>query len=174
MTTQADRSGQRIAARKTPTSSELAAWRQYIEAADEMKRAVSAATQGSSGVSSGDYSVLLALSEAEGHRLRSSALADVVGWERSRLSHHLGRMEKRGLVARERCGSDNRGWEIVLTAEGSSAFRSASAAHFRVIRRLFVEALSTEELETIGRASVSLRRRVRSTGAVPARGIGDD
>ncbi|RWZ67748.1 MarR family transcriptional regulator [Labedella populi] len=150
------------ATRKTPTSTELAAWREYIEAADELKRAVSSAMQEQSGVSSGDYSVLLALSEADGHRLRSSALADEIGWERSRLSHHLGRMEKRGLVGRDRCGDDNRGAWIVLTTEGSRLFRTASAAHFRVIRRLFVDALDDDELEGVRTASATLRRHVRS------------
>ncbi|RWZ52488.1 MarR family transcriptional regulator [Labedella phragmitis] len=150
--------------RKTPTSTELAAWREYIEAAEEMRRAVSSAMQDQSGVSSGDYSVLLALSEADGHRLRSSALADDIGWERSRLSHHLGRMEKRGLVARDRCGEDNRGAWIAITAEGSSLFRTASAAHFRVIRRLFVDALDDGELEGVRAVSAALRRHVRSTG----------
>lgn len=150
--------------RKTPTTAELAAWREYIEAADEMKRAVSSAMQDQSGISSGDYSVLLALSEAEGHRLRSSALADDIGWERSRLSHHLGRMEKRGLVGRDRCGDDNRGAWIAITPEGSRVFRTASAAHFRVIRSVFVEALDDGELEAIRTASAALRRHVREMG----------
>jgi DNA-binding MarR family transcriptional regulator len=152
--------------RKTPTSTELAAWREYIEAAEELKRAVSSAMQDQSGISSGDYSVLLALSEADGHRLRSSALADDIGWERSRLSHHLGRMEKRGLVGRERCGDDNRGAWIAITAEGSRVFRTASAAHFRVIRRLFVDALDPDALAEVRTASESLRRHLRSSGAV--------
>lgn len=153
--------------RKTPTSTELAAWREYIEAADEMKRAVSVAMQSQSGISSGDYSVLLALSEADGHRLRSSVLADDIGWERSRLSHHLGRMEKRGLVGRERCGDDNRGAWVVITPEGSSMFRTASAAHFRVIRRLFVDALGPDELDGVRTASAALRRHVRLTSVAP-------
>lgn len=159
--------------RKTPTSTELAAWREYIEAADEMKRAVSSAMQEQSGVSSGDYSVLLALSEADAHRLRSSALADGIGWERSRLSHHLGRMEKRGLVGRERCGDDNRGAWITLTPEGSRLFRTASAAHFPVIRRLFVDALDVDELNAVRTASAALRRHVRSAVGVD-RGVSQD
>lgn len=154
--------------RKTPTSTELAAWREYIEAAEEMRRVVSSAMQEQTGVSSGDYAVLLALSEADGHRLRSSALADDIGWERSRLSHHLGRMEKRGLVVRDRCGDDNRGAWIALTTEGSSLFRTASAAHFPVIRRLFVDALDPEQLDAMRTASAALRRHVRSAGGGPS------
>jgi DNA-binding MarR family transcriptional regulator len=154
-------------ARRTPTRDELAAWREYVEVAEEMNRAVSAAMQQRSGISSGDYSVLLALSEAGDHRLRSSALADAMGWERSRLSHHLGRMEKRGLVRRERCGSDSRGAEVVITADGASVFRTASAAHFRVIRRFFVDGLSEGEVEGIRTASASLRAHLRT--AVEAR-----
>lgn len=160
-------------ARKTPTHDELAAWREYIEAAEEMNRAVSTAMHNQSGISSGDYVVLLALSEADGHRLRSSSLADVVGWERSRLSHHLGRMEKRGLVRRERCGSDSRGAEVVISDEGARLFRTASAAHFRVIRRYFVDALSDEQLDAVRGASASLRAHLRTT-APRAAGMFDD
>jgi DNA-binding MarR family transcriptional regulator len=70
--------------------------------------------------------------------LRSSALAEEIGWERSRLSHHLGRMQGRGLVVREPSPADGRGSAVVLTAVGSSQFRRASAAHLRAVQQLFV------------------------------------
>jgi len=53
--------------------------------------------------------VLLALRETEGHRMRSSEMAVHIGWEHSRLSHHLGRMERRQLIRREECTIDSRG-----------------------------------------------------------------
>src|SRR3954453_9069368 len=98
--------------RRLPTHDELRIWREYIETADALRSALGARLQRDSGLSSRDHTVLLALSEGDGHRLRSSALAAQMGWERSRLSHHLGRMERRGLIAREDCPTDNRGAEV--------------------------------------------------------------
>src|SRR5688572_22429559 len=61
-----------------------------------------------SGLSYPDYLVLAALT-ARDDRMRVFELATVLGWEKSRLSHHLGRMVDRGLVAKEPCPDDRRG-----------------------------------------------------------------
>jgi len=148
-------------ARQSPSPDELAVWREYIETAEAMRQALAAGLQSTSGVSPGDYAVLLALSEAHGHKLRSSVLAEGIGWERSRLSHHLGRMENRGLIQRRKSGNDSRGAEVELTDEGARTFRASSAPHLRLVRRYFVDALAPEDLEAIGRVATSLRRHLR-------------
>ena len=102
------------AVRRRMTSAELAVWRSLIDTTADLRRILSAQLQ-ESGLSPADYQVLLALSEADGRRLRSSQLAASIDWERSRLSHHLGRMERRGLVRRDDCATDSRGAEISLT-----------------------------------------------------------
>jgi DNA-binding MarR family transcriptional regulator len=130
--------------RKSPTAHELRVWRDYVETGDRIRSLLGARLQAESGISMGDYAVLLALSEADGKRMRSSELAAAIDWERSRLSHHLGRMEGRGLVSRERSAVDNRGAEVVLTAAGASQFRRASASHLRAVQELFVEAFAGE------------------------------
>ncbi|MGA1838237.1 MarR family winged helix-turn-helix transcriptional regulator [Herbiconiux sp. 11R-BC] len=126
--------------RRSPTAEELRVWRDFVETGDRIRSRLAARLQAESGLSTGDYAVLLALSEAPGRRLRSSELAAAIDWERSRLSHHLGRMEARGLVAREASAHDSRGAEAVLTAAGASQFRRASASHLRAVQELFVEA----------------------------------
>src|ERR1700730_17610740 len=110
------------AARRRITTRELAIWRSLLDTTAELHKVMSTQFQ-ESGLSSGDYQVLLALKEADGMRLRSSELAATIEWERSRLSHHLGRMEQRGLIRREDCATDNRGAEILLTENGMTAFR---------------------------------------------------
>ena len=143
--------------RRVPTRDELRIWRDYIETADALRSALGARLQSDSGLSSGDYTVLLALSEADGRQLRSSALAAQIGWERSRLSHHLGRMERRGLIAREDCPTDNRGAEIVLTAAGATVFEDSNGPHLRAIREVFVDALTPEQLAAAGEVASALR-----------------
>lgn len=162
----------RKGARQSPTAAELAVWRDYVETAEVLRQALSTGLQATSGVSPGDYAVLLTLSEADDHRLRSSVLALQIGWERSRLSHHIGRMESRGLIRRHRSGNDSRGAEIELTDEGARIFRSSSAPHLRLVHQLFIEALTPEELEAAGVVATSLRRHLNQIssgqGANPA------
>jgi DNA-binding MarR family transcriptional regulator len=130
------------AQRRSMNSDELAVWRSLLDTTTELRRLLDAQLAHDSQLSSGDYAVLLALSEAEGRRLRSSELAATMDWERSRLSHHLARMEKRGLIAREDCATDNRGAEVLMTGAGAAAFSGATVPHMRAIKRHFADALS--------------------------------
>jgi DNA-binding MarR family transcriptional regulator len=146
--------------RRLPTREQLRVWRDYIETAESLRSQLAGRMQSESGLSLGDYQVLLALSEAEEERLRSSELAPRVGWERSRLSHHLGRMERRGLIRRQECAADSRGAEVVLTSSGSQALRSGSIPHLQAVQELFVEALTAEQLARLGEFTAALRVRL--------------
>src|SRR2546427_6835845 len=90
--------------RRRMTSRELAIWRSLIDTTAELGRTLGAELQESS-LSPADYQVLLPLHEAEGRRLRSSELASTIDWERSRLSPHLKRMERRQLIPPEGCAT---------------------------------------------------------------------
>lgn len=160
------RSGRPSAGRKSPTRDELRAWRTFTETTDLVKRHIEAELQQASGVSSGDYGVLLALSEQPDHRLRSSPLAEQIGWERSRLSHHLGRMERRALIARERASDDSRGAWVVLTDEGARTFRRASSPHLHSVQRLFVSALTSEQLAALDDAMRALAAHLEEPSTV--------
>jgi len=146
--------------RRSPTSAELRTWREFIETVEALSWRLASRLQSESSLSQGDYQVLLALSEADGHRMRSSELAAVIGWERSRLSHHLGRMEKRGLVGRDPCAADGRGAEVVLAAHGSDCFRRATIPHLRAVRELFIDALTSEQLAAADDIAGTLRRHL--------------
>src|SRR3989442_4593793 len=111
---------------------ELATWRSLLDTTGELRRVLGAELQETTH-SPVDYQVLLALREALGKRMRSSVLARTIDWERSRLSHHLGRMERRGLIRRDDCATDSRGAEISLTADGARVFRRATTPHMRTI-----------------------------------------
>jgi DNA-binding MarR family transcriptional regulator len=143
------------------TSSELATWRSLVETTAELRRIVGAQMQ-ESNLSPADYQVLLALSEADGMRQRSSELAQAIDWERSRLSHHLKRMERRGLIGRDECPTDNRGAEVYLTAGGVRMFRRATAPHMRAIKRQFVDALSPEQINALADVLSALNNHLAS------------
>lgn len=148
--------------RRLPSKRELAVWREYFETSQELHRLVGARLQSKSGLSNADYAVMVSLSEAERRTMRSSELAARIGWDRSRLSHHLGRMEKRGLIRRERCLDDSRGALIVLTDDGLRLYRHGSVPHLRDIRELFVDALTPQQIDAIGDATAALRAHLDS------------
>jgi DNA-binding MarR family transcriptional regulator len=103
-----------------------------------------------SGLSGPDYEVLSNLSETAGHRWRLGDLAARMRWSKSRLSHHIGRMQARGLVTREDCPTDGRGSVIALTERGLGTIEAAAPAHVASVRRHFIDLLSEEQLRTLG------------------------
>src|SRR5690242_4148590 len=142
------------------TSRELAIWRSLIDTTAELRRILGAELQETS-LSPADYQVLLALSEADGRRMRSSELARTIDWERSRLSHHLGRMENRQLIRRDECATDSRGAEVSLTAEGARMFRRATVPHTRSIKRHFADALTLEQFAALADVLRSLENHLQ-------------
>ncbi|MFE6735455.1 MarR family winged helix-turn-helix transcriptional regulator [Microbacterium sp. NPDC057650] len=146
--------------RTMPTSEQVRVWRDYLETSEELRARLGGRMLAESELSSGDYRVLLALTEAPDSTLRSSELASLIGWERSRLSHHLGRMEKRGLIARNPCIEAAHGVDVIATDAGREAFRAGSVPHLRAVRELFIDALSAEQLEQLDGISTALRRHL--------------
>jgi len=86
------------------------------------------------GMSLGDFTVLNALANAPDRIAQLSSLATVIGWERSRLSHHLQRMARRDLVDRLPSAADGRATDVALTDEGLRRFRAAVPVHARWVR----------------------------------------
>jgi DNA-binding MarR family transcriptional regulator len=155
------------AVRPRMTSGELAIWRSLIETTAELTRILSTQLQ-ESGLSAADYQVLLALTEADGKQLRSSQLAARIDWERSRLSHHLARMERRGLITRTGCATDSRGAEVSLTDAGARMFRRASAPHLRAIKKYFADALTPQQFADLDGILQALRGHLDAGPGVAA------
>ena len=106
-----------------------------------------------SGLSYPDYLVLIALTDSDDGRLRLFELAEVLGWEKSRLSHHIGRMAGRGLVRKERCETDRRGAFVAVTPQGRREIAAAAPGHVATVRRLFVDRLSPAQLDAVAEAA---------------------
>ncbi|MFB2554426.1 MarR family winged helix-turn-helix transcriptional regulator [Herbiconiux liangxiaofengii] len=149
--------------RRSPTADELRAWRVFIETSEQLKGVVTAQLHTAAELSTGDYAVMLALFEHPQRCMRSSQLADHISWERSRLSHHIGRMERRGLVTRETAEGDSRGAVVTLTAEGARLFRRASPSHMHIIYSAFVAALSPGQLAAVEDAMLTLQAHLGHT-----------
>ena len=129
------------------------AWRalQFMQMRLEAELARQLASE--SGLSYPDYLVLVALTDHPHSRLRLFELGELLGWEKSRLSHHVGRMADRGLVTKEKCDSDRRGAFVVATKKGRKEIGSAAPGHVRIVRRLFIDQLTPDELDVIASAA---------------------
>lgn len=125
-----------------------------------------------SGLSDPDYDVLSNLSSAPGGRRRLSELAAHMLWSQSRLSHHVTRMEQRGLVRRELCAEDGRGSVLALTAEGRGSIRRAAPLHVASVRRHLIDLLTPEQLEVLGDIAETVVGRLgdpdRASSSAPA------
>ena len=130
---------------------ELGAWRGLLRVHSRMTKALDAELIAEHGISLSSYEVLLFLAGAPDGQLRMSELADGVLLSRSGLTRLVDRMERDGLLRRERCEDDARGFNALITAEGRDLFQSARRTHLDGVRELFLSRLSADELRTLAR-----------------------
>lgn len=140
---------------------EQQAWRAFLAMRRDLDRAIEAQL-GGVGLSTADFALLVPLSEAPDGRLRVRELARATGWDRSRLSHHLGRMEQRQLVTRHSCDSDGRGIWVQLSEHGRAAVRQAAPGHVSTVRRYLIDLLSEHELQTLRTISERVSSHIRA------------
>ena len=124
-------------------------WQAYLHLNQHLYASLEQQLLRDSGLSVPDYMVLHPLSQAPDGLLRARELGAEIGWDRSRLSHHISRMEKRGLVTREECAEDGRGLMVRLTDAGREVIDRAAPNHVENVQRYVFDLLSKEELETL-------------------------
>ena len=128
---------------------EQRAWRGYNQMQRRLTKVLGQHLWRDSGLSAADYELLVPLSEAADDQLRARDLARMVGWEKSRLSHQLTRMEQRGLVERRECPTDARGAFITLTEAGRAAIEGAAPQHVEAVREHFMDLLTEAEIAVL-------------------------
>lgn len=130
--------------------SEMRAWMGYRRMFLLLNAQVNRDLARDSGLSEPDYDVLSNLAEAPDQRGRLSELAARMLWSQSRLSHHITRMEQRGLVTREECRTDARGSVVVLTKQGQRTLEKAAPHHVESVRKHIIDLLSPKQIEALG------------------------
>jgi DNA-binding MarR family transcriptional regulator len=144
-------------------------WRHWLRLNALLPAALHRELQADAELSLPDFDVLVQLTDSPDGRVRVSDLARGLHWERSRVSHHVTRMERRSLVRREECRDDGRGAWVVLTEVGRSAIEQAAPAHVATVRRLVFDALTPHEVEVMaGAIDKVLSRLENDTAAQPA------
>jgi DNA-binding MarR family transcriptional regulator len=124
-------------------------WKAYRDLYQALSGALEAQLLRDAALSGSEYAVLVPLSHTPDGVLRARELGAELGWDPSRLSHLVRRMERRGLVAREECSEDARGSMVRLTDGGRAAVDGVAPEHSEAIRRYFFNPLSSDELETL-------------------------
>jgi DNA-binding MarR family transcriptional regulator len=140
---------------------ELGAWRGLLRVHAGMTKALDAELVRAHRLPLTSYEVLLYLGDSPGGRMRMSELAESVLLSRSGLTRLVDRMERDGLIRRERCEEDQRGWFAEITGEGRELFGRARKTHLDGVRERFLSHLSQDEQRTLA----ALWERV-SPGAV--------
>lgn len=135
-------------------------WRSFVRVVGQLPVALGRDLQSHSELSNADFEVLVVLTDVPEGRLRASELASTMTWDRSRLSHHIKRMEARGLIERRECPEDGRGAFVTITEAGRRAIEKAAPGHVREVRRLVVDALTPEELRQLGAIMDKVLRRL--------------
>jgi DNA-binding MarR family transcriptional regulator len=124
-------------------------WRRWLRLNALLPGVLHRELQADAGLSLPDFDVLVQLTDSPEGRVRVSDLARRLHWERSRVSHHITRMERRGLVRREECRDDGRGAWVVLTEQGRAVIEQAAPAHVATVRRLVFDALTPQEAQVM-------------------------
>ena len=133
------------------TPDELGAWRGFLRVHSKLTRELDAELTATHDLPLSSYEVLLFLADSPDGRLRMAQLADSVLLSPSGLTRLVDRLEKSGLVRRESCPSDRRGFEAVITDAGRTLFKEARPTHLSGVRRRYLEHFSTDEMQTLSR-----------------------
>jgi DNA-binding MarR family transcriptional regulator len=129
------------------TAEEEHVWRRWLTLNARLSATLQRELQDDAGLSMPDFEVLVHLTDSPEGRMRVTDLARLLQWERSRVSHHVTRMESRRLVKRVECAEDGRGAFIVITPQGRAAIGQAAPGHVNTVRRLVFDVLSPEEVD---------------------------
>jgi DNA-binding MarR family transcriptional regulator len=129
------------------SKNEASLWGSWKRASELLRARIVEEISAETGLSDPDFGVLTRVVEDGGGAMRQNHLAESMGYHRSRLSHHVTRMEERGLVTRRQSGD---GVEVVVTDEGRELVALARPIHAAAVRRYLLDPLTTDEQRALG------------------------
>jgi DNA-binding MarR family transcriptional regulator len=140
---------------------EMLAWRSYIETQSDLNNAIEA-DLAPTGLTLGDYQVLVFLSEADGRHLRMCDLADMLQLSPSGLTRRLDGLVRRGWVERRGSDVDRRVMLAVLTDRGFAELEAAAPTHVDSVRARMIDVLDRDELESLATIFGKIRAALES------------
>ena len=152
---------------------ESRAWRALTALRTPLEAAMNRQLSRDSGLSTADYAVLVALSEAPCGVLRFREMVHELAWEKSRLSHQIRRMQARGLIAKDSCETDARGAYLRISPAGLEAIQQAAPGHVDLVRSLVVDLLTPQQLDQLAEIGERIAARLRSDECEASRDAND-
>lgn len=140
--------------RDGPGERDWALWRAVTLMGRRLTGGLEQRLQAQAGISVPDFDILAALDDSDGGRLRAGSLGDLLGWEKSRTSHHVARMEARSLVGRITCAEDQRGTWVEIRDRGREALALAMPVFAAYVREGLIDVVPAEERDIVARASL--------------------
>lgn len=142
------------------------AWRGFLVTHDRIWREIEAGLA-PLNVSMAEYSVLALLGEAGRGGMRMSELAQKRLMTTGGFTRLADRLERRGLIERQRTAGDQRGFTAVLTKDGRALLRKAWRQQHSDLRRLFFDRLDDDHLRALASTWARLDPDDQGTGNPP-------
>jgi DNA-binding MarR family transcriptional regulator len=130
---------------------ELRVWHAFLLMGEDVLGRVGRDIAQATGLSGSEFGILSRLAALGKGEMRQQALASVMAWDKSRLSHQLTRMQERALIERRR--TDGKTVLVALTKLGREKLDAARPIHAASVRRNLLSRLTQEQIDTIVRVS---------------------
>lgn len=139
------------------------AWRAFHKIGTSLLPHLGRQITNHSGISGAEYVVLVALSELTTPNVNLNRLAQGLGWEISRMSHQISRMEEAGLVQKSRNTDDSRCFDVSITAEGRKIAQAAIPLQSKEINHCFSEVLTQAQMKSLIEISEAISTHMKCT-----------
>lgn len=137
------------------------AWRAFHKIGTRLLPHLSRQITCHSGITGAEYIVLVALSDLAAPNINLNRLARGLGWEISRMSHQITRMEESGLVKKTINTSDSRSFDVSITAKGRKIAESAIPLQSKEINHCFSEVLTQDQMESLIEISEAISKHMK-------------
>lgn len=125
------------------------AWRAFHKIGTSLLPHLGRQITNHSGISGTEYVVLVALSELPVPAVNLNRLATGLGWEISRMSHQVSRMDEAGLVKKTKNLEDSRCFDVSITAKGRKIAEAAIPLQSQEINHCFSQVLSQAQMKSL-------------------------
>ncbi len=139
------------------------AWRAFHKIGSRLLPHLGRQVTAHSGITGAEYVVLTALSELPADSVNLNRLALGLGWEISRMSHQITRMQEAGLVKKTQSDSDARCFDVSITSKGRKIAEKAVPLQSLEINHCFSQVLTSKQKEALIEISEAISAHMRES-----------
>ena len=137
------------------------AWRAFHRIGTSLLPHLGRQVTNHSGITGAEYVVLLSLSELSTPSVNLNRLAIELGWEISRMSHQISRMEEAGLLRKTKNPEDSRCFDVSITKKGRTIVESAIPLQSKEINHCFSEVLTQAQMKSLIEISEAISKHMK-------------